>query len=830
MNPPGRFLMKDPIRNVWHEIGDEKARDKTSQALRENALNVRKQMEEEIQEKSRVQQQQEAEEGGNSKIGVDRDGSKDFVDANADLPYASSSGGLPSASTGFGGYSYEAQQQQMHEQLKLPQQQSAIPLTPWGHVSHPPHGGQSQPPLHYPYSFPTAPQQTGMLQRRMDQQLQHQQQQHGVVQYYGGIPSSHSEYPQFIPNLQTNPPQQQPQQQNSTSQPIMLPPRVLSLNPTPPLAGIVGQMPLHPTLMPAPMRQSTLGFPSSTINPPQVPAMNDDDNGDDHHLHSSNIMGPPAANRITPLSGPYPPTTATNIRRSSLSSSRDSSPSDKHVQFQNDATNNPSSSSQRGSGNVNDIPQVINSNQLPPRNHPHHHHHHHHPSSSIQSSVSSGNGGQDSMSPPRSPTNNTSTASLLSQSTPATPLAFLSGDFSVKTSDSFSYYLKELEDEITGDVGQEVELVAHAPLFYDGRVDVESHHQYGSQRAHLRQQQQQQMQEQLSSPEGAPTHVHHPTRHHHGGIPSYSRSTPQRHHMSGGSTRSGSGGSGRRRKLHTGTHAPSNSGKVQLDLSTLGGVEGASSSTAAVEGGGAGESTPRASPPHPSTLPCGVMLTSPLRRSSSGLYRASMPCASGSSLYDLTPTSPVFSLDLDKMSLCGTENVSQMGGSIGGASLCNVFDDHEDNSAVGATLMDMTVSVGSQPSGGRSSGSSNDSPQSGLGLHHPAHKLQQERGLIEPQSLYDDSESLIGASSAIMDFSVGSVGMHSKEHHGSGGNNNDNESFIGVSSTGGAMDMSVGSNTHSKCQNSSSGSGSGGSLSRSSRRSGSPASIDKALV
>ena len=177
-----------------------------------------------------------------------------------------------------------------------------------------------------------------------------------------------------------------------------------------------------------------------------------------------------------------------------------------------------------------------------------------------------------------------------------------------------------------------------------------------------------------------------------------------------------------------------------------------------------------------------------------------------------------------------------------------MFDDHEDNSAVGAsTLMDMTVSVGSQPSGGRSTGSSNYSPQSGLGLHPPAaHKQQQqqqqqrqevEEGLvINPQSLYGDSESLIGVSSAIMDFSVDTtVGLHSKDHPGYAGSNNDNESCMGASSTG-AMDMSVGSNTHSKggytasSQNSSSGSGSGGSLSRGSRRSGSPASIDKASL
>lgn len=384
----------------------------------------------------------------------------------------------------------------------------------------------------------------------------------------------------------------------------------------------------------------------------------------------------------------------------------------------------------------------------------------------------------------------------------------------MKTSDSLNYYLKELEDEISGDVGQEVELVAHAPMYHGGRV-AESDH-YGSSRRHHPSQAQQ----------------NHPHARHHGGIPSYSRSTPPRHQKSvdsrsGSDQKSGSGG--RRRKRHTGSHVPSNSGKVQLDLTTLGG-EGMSA-PALVEGADVTpgfSNTPRSSPPLPTTLPCGVMLTSPLRRSGSGLHRAVAPCVTApptaGSLYsqipDSSPTSPVFSLDLDKMSLCGTENVSQMGGSIGGASLCNVFDDHED-SVVGATLMDMTVSVGSNPSGGGSSG--NYSPQSGLGLH------QAPQTGMNPHHIYGDNESLIGVSSAIMDFSVGS-GVHSKEQGYA--RNNDNESFIGVSSTG--MDMSVGSNAHSKgeCAGSSQNSSSGGSSSKSSgsRRSGSPASIDKASL
>lgn len=47
LDPPGRFLCQDNGDGEWHEIGDIKAREKTLQALRENAPIVRKQMEEE---------------------------------------------------------------------------------------------------------------------------------------------------------------------------------------------------------------------------------------------------------------------------------------------------------------------------------------------------------------------------------------------------------------------------------------------------------------------------------------------------------------------------------------------------------------------------------------------------------------------------------------------------------------------------------------------------------------------------------------------------------------------------------------------------------------
>jgi len=45
--PPGRFLKIDEKTKKWNDVGDKKAREKTSQALREKAPLIRKQQEEE---------------------------------------------------------------------------------------------------------------------------------------------------------------------------------------------------------------------------------------------------------------------------------------------------------------------------------------------------------------------------------------------------------------------------------------------------------------------------------------------------------------------------------------------------------------------------------------------------------------------------------------------------------------------------------------------------------------------------------------------------------------------------------------------------------------
>jgi hypothetical protein len=44
LDPPGRFLEKDPNIGLWSDIGHKKAVEKTSQALRDGAASLRKQL------------------------------------------------------------------------------------------------------------------------------------------------------------------------------------------------------------------------------------------------------------------------------------------------------------------------------------------------------------------------------------------------------------------------------------------------------------------------------------------------------------------------------------------------------------------------------------------------------------------------------------------------------------------------------------------------------------------------------------------------------------------------------------------------------------------
>lgn len=44
LHPPGRFLDKDPQTGLWFDVGHKRAVEKTSQALRDGAATLRKQL------------------------------------------------------------------------------------------------------------------------------------------------------------------------------------------------------------------------------------------------------------------------------------------------------------------------------------------------------------------------------------------------------------------------------------------------------------------------------------------------------------------------------------------------------------------------------------------------------------------------------------------------------------------------------------------------------------------------------------------------------------------------------------------------------------------
>ncbi|CAB9511726.1 Nitrilase family, member 2 [Seminavis robusta] len=48
LKPPGRFLEKNPVTGMWSDIGDRKAIEKTSQALRDGAAGLRKELSEDL--------------------------------------------------------------------------------------------------------------------------------------------------------------------------------------------------------------------------------------------------------------------------------------------------------------------------------------------------------------------------------------------------------------------------------------------------------------------------------------------------------------------------------------------------------------------------------------------------------------------------------------------------------------------------------------------------------------------------------------------------------------------------------------------------------------
>jgi len=144
LKPPGRFLAKDTKAGNWRDIGNEKARDKTSQALRENAPSIRAEIEVEINQQRAEMQRAEEEEAA-------------FASAYASghpHPYYQQQWGYHAPYPRYGQYhpepppyryndSYEGQWHNRYPEIeqKFNRSHSSLP-------SHPP----GREPLHHPYS------------------------------------------------------------------------------------------------------------------------------------------------------------------------------------------------------------------------------------------------------------------------------------------------------------------------------------------------------------------------------------------------------------------------------------------------------------------------------------------------------------------------------------------------------------------------------------------------------------------------------------------------------------------------------------------------------
>eukprot|EP00804_Cyclotella_cryptica_P009438 CCRYP_017753-RA/>CCRYP_017753-RA protein AED:0.02 eAED:0.02 QI:263/1/1/1/0.66/0.5/4/2690/869 len=738
LDPPGRFLMKESNGDYWYDVGDEKARDKTSQALRENSMSVRRQMEEEFNETRRQQAREVAIAAGRDpeKAVEEMSGKTKSLETAAPCGLQPRITGLQPAEasqSGFIGRSgygplYEAQQPNppsvagpLNQQAHMQQGgMHHLSQYEYGHAAHHHPISYEQHATHPPAQYP--PQPSYYTQAQAAHPYPYSQPQ--PHQHYGYAPP--------IPSHQVMPP--------PTYDPSMHPSSHYSHHGMPSSRSVSPHVDSQMRHV-GHLQPSTHPMPSMMIDSHHPAAPRHHEHGNNPH-HLQNHAPPQQADP------------ASALRRHSSNEST----SNRHVQFE--STENPRSTSKDAGGAPQfpplvstdaDIPLMIGAKKRSPKRHPQPRNHPYHPNDQMGSlspeqhdasfsPLHPEQPSQDDTGTVNSPRTAHSTFSNANMSQ-ATPLTFMSNPFSVNTSDSLAKYLEGMEDEISGDVGQEVELVAHAPMLHthDRAREYETIVPRPQQRHHYG-----------SSASGRSTGDSKASG-------SY-RGTPPRHHKSS-----------RRRRKHRSGHIPSNSGKVQVDFSAAA-VEGESSPPPPVKEGPCGNVA----------VSCGGMLPVP----SPIVGRRQHHESFASPVYPLSPNS----LDIDKMSLCGTENISHGGGSlIGGASLMNVFE--ENDSLMANALMDMSVSLGSGPSSGSSL-----APQKALGLQ------PMSQGQAHPHENYGDHESLMGAS-ALMDLSVGSA----------------SQSRSSVSGNGSKQNSSSGSAVHS----------SSGSSTKKNRRSLSPASIDK---
>ena len=125
----GRFLLKDGETELWSDIGDQKATEKTSQALRENAPEIRTEMQQEQSNRSIPVQTVPGKVLPNGLIALEYEGIDAVAKAQRGLRGGPVTDGMIDASSAYPANGLFAQQQMLQAQMqqeKQPQQPNAM--------------------------------------------------------------------------------------------------------------------------------------------------------------------------------------------------------------------------------------------------------------------------------------------------------------------------------------------------------------------------------------------------------------------------------------------------------------------------------------------------------------------------------------------------------------------------------------------------------------------------------------------------------------------------------------------------------------------------------
>jgi len=148
--PPGRFLKLDEKTGMWNDVGDKKAREKTSQALREKAPLIRKQQEEERM--SHEKGNGDMDEGG-AKTTRFAEGTKDgrATVRRPGLARDTSLGPLAADEQALEGFSWREGIGSNEGNAAQKEPAPGPPPQTYPQSPYPPHPAAQQPPAHYRY-------------------------------------------------------------------------------------------------------------------------------------------------------------------------------------------------------------------------------------------------------------------------------------------------------------------------------------------------------------------------------------------------------------------------------------------------------------------------------------------------------------------------------------------------------------------------------------------------------------------------------------------------------------------------------------------------------